>query len=311
MKGILARFTVIFSFILLFVFTACKSDENLKIVYPEGGYPYLNDIKPEDSNFYFLPVRHTLSRRDSIIVLNYKKIFKAFNELNLSLDPPAEDIFRFTYECPFIGEWTIITLTKDKIIIKEKKSGSPYKAPNEVALDSIEKLHYNLLESYYPLTEAKFSEWRKKHIDSLIKDYPQLLEPGYYIKMQEKVYSENQKPLEYSLKSIKIPRSKYQYIIQLINESGYWNMQYDVENCSIMDGSGFFLEAITKNKYKCTVFTLCPDDTSSLKEAYNEVLKYAGVDYGKLGREDTTTKIEHDKIEVREIPLKELKQKKN
>jgi hypothetical protein len=311
MKGILTRLAITSSFILSFYFTACKSDENLNIVYPEGGYPYLNDVKPVDSNFYFLPVRHTISRSDSIFVLNYKKIFKSFNEPNLSLGPPAEDIFRFTYECPFLGEWAIITLTKDKIIIKENKSGSPYKAPNEEVLDSIEKLHYYLLESYYPLTEAKFPVWRKKHIDSLLKVYPQLLEPGYYMKLQEKVFSVNQKPLEYSLKSIKIPRSKYLYIIQLINESGYWNMQYDVENCSIMDGSGFSLEAITKNKYKCTVFTLCPDDTSSLKEAYNEVLKYAGVDYGKLGREDTTKLIEHDKIEVREIPLIELKQENN
>jgi len=114
-------------------------------------------------------------------------------------------------------------------------------------------------------------------------------------------------PFEYSKKEIEISTSVSNKIVNIINNSGYWKRPYYNEDCNIMDGSGFFLEAITKQKYKSIYFTLCPDDSSDLRKAYNEVLKYAGIKNGKLGRRDTIPVKSTAQIETREVKMVELK----
>lgn len=79
----------------LHFFISCNSDE--EIVYPQGGYSYLKKVAASDTNFYFLPIRNSISRRDSINILIEKMIYTSFNEPNLSIAPPAEDVFRFYY----------------------------------------------------------------------------------------------------------------------------------------------------------------------------------------------------------------------
>lgn len=177
-------------------------------------------------------------------------------------------------------------MTKDKIIIKEAVDGLPYKAPDEKILDPTEKLHYKLFDTQYRLSDPKFPAWRRIYIDSLLKVYPYLFDPAYYLKLTHKLFSITQ-PFEYSKKEIEISSSKFNKIVNIINNSGYWKRPYYNEDCNLMDGEGIFFEAITKQKYKSIYFTLCPDDSSELRNAYNEVLKYAGVEDGKLGRRDT------------------------
>ena len=140
MSSFSSKINYLLLFILLFAIISCNNEE---IVYPEGGYPYLKNVAKDDTNFYFLPIRNTIDRRDSINVLFEKYVYTSFNEPNLSIVPPAEDLFRFKYY-GWPGDEAIIALFKDKIVIKEKKIGSPYNAPNKNALDSLEQLHYNL-----------------------------------------------------------------------------------------------------------------------------------------------------------------------
>src|SRR5687767_14805719 len=123
-------------FISLLASISCKDDE---IVYPEGGYPYLENITSRDSDFYFLPIRPTLTRKDSFkITPSFKDLFRGFDEQNLSLLPPQEDIFRLIYTGSF-GDHAVIRLMKNKIEIKVAKSGSFELAPDQTKLNAIEK----------------------------------------------------------------------------------------------------------------------------------------------------------------------------
>ena len=289
--------------ISLFAFISCDDDE---FVYPEGGYPYPKNTAANDTNFYFLPIRNSIGRRDSIFILIEKTMYTSFNEPNLSIAPPDEDLFRFYYT-GWPGDYAIITLTKDKIIIKEAKKGSPYKAPDENILDSIEQLHIDLFDIQYRLSDPKFPQWRKKYIDSLEKIYPLLFNSAYYVELLNKQFSIVQ-PFEYSKKEIRISVSKFKKIVALINNSDYWKSPFNKADCSDMDGEDIFLEAITKHKYQCIFHELCSDDTSNLRKAYNEVLKYAGIEDGKLGRQDTILARSTEKVEVRELQLQELKE---
>ena len=280
---------------------SCADDE---IAYSEGGYPYPTKITGQDSNFYFLPIQKLIGRRDSIIICQYAEIYSGFNEPNLSIGPPKEDIFRFA-----LDGWSsaMITLTKDKIIIKEPTSGFHYDSPNENVLDSIERLHYDLFDVQFRLSDERFPVWRKRYIDSLLKVYPKLFDPAYYLKLQSKVFS-IKRQFEYTRKETRITNDQFKHIIKLINESGYWKSPYYRMDCSIMDGEGIFFESITKEKYQSIFYKLCPEDTSGIRKAYNEVLKTAGVEDGKLGRQDSVSRWSTtEKVEVRELKLTEGK----
>lgn len=301
MNSLSAKIHYLLVFIPLFVIISCNDDQ---IVYPEGGYSYLKNISSDDTNFYFLPIRKTISKRDSIYFLDFKYQYHGFNEPNLSTTPPKEDVVRFLYDGPDIS--AIITLTKNKITIKRNKSGYFHPAPDESHLDSIEKLHYDLLIDHYPLTEAKFSVWRKKYVDSLIKIYPELLFGAYYQKLIDKVFSIDQGPFEYSVEEIKISTAKFKYFANLINESGYWQLPYLRECNGIMGNPGsFILETITKSKYKMIYSISCPGDTSKFTKACQELVKYA-----KMDKEINLVwnwKKSSEKVQIRELQLMDLK----
>lgn len=298
---------------------ACQYSES--VIYPEGGYPYLKSTLPQDSSFYYFPLRNHVDLRDSISIAEGKFWYSAFNEPNLSLAPPKEDLFRFVY-FSWPGDLAVISLSENKVIIKEEitdtavqvKSGmqkvaSTIKVPDKTILDSIERLHYELFDKQYHLSDPKFPSWRKRYFDSLKKVYPKLFDPSYYIQLKEKVFSKLQ-PFEYTIKEVEISESQFRNIIRLINTSGFWKKSFYNEDCSVMDGESIYIEAITKQKYKGISFRLCPEDSLDLRKAYSLVLNYAGIEDGKLGRQDKVSRaVTIEKVETGPMKLTEPKQK--
>ncbi len=296
-------------YLFLFIsvlFITCKPNKEINIAYPEGGYPYPKNISSEDSNFYFLPIQKRVGRRDSITICCLSPIYSGFNEQNLSLESPTGDIFRFVLD----GWDAMITLQQNKIEVKELTSSPVESTPDENKLDSIEKLHYGLFDVQYQLSDEKFPKWKRKSIDSLLKLYPQLFDPGYYLKLVSKVYP-YKKQFDYTKKETKISGGQFKQIVNLINKSGYWDKAYYSVDCDIIGGEGVFIEAIVKRKYQCIFYKLCPEDSSDIKNAYNLVLKYGAIENGKLGRQDTVPVRSNQKVEVRELNLTELKEEKS
>jgi len=294
---------ILFFPLLIFIANGCQEE----IVYPKGGYSYLKNINAKDSDFYFLPIRHTLSRRDSFWVTpSFKDVINAFDEQNLSINPPKEDIFRFIY-----NHVAIIILKKNKIVVKVPKSGSFVLAPDETKLNSLEKMHFNLTFGNYPLEEEVYSVQRKILVDSLIKIYPELLDPVYHRKLIDKVFSKYQGPFEYSTKEIKITYDKYKYLVDLINDSEFWQRPYHLKGHeeAFADGYVFFLEAVTKNKYHCVRSNMYFDGPSKFRKACDELIKCTGI-----ANEISWTTYEEflnrpvQKIEVKELELEELKE---
>ena len=295
-------------FIPLWVIISCSDDE---IVYPKGGYPYLENITPRDSDFYFLPIRHTLTREDSFkITPAFKDLFRGFNEQNLSLRSPQGDIFRLIYTGSH-GNHAVIRILKNKIEIKVAKSGSFELAPDLIKLNAVEKTQFDLLYINYHRTEITFDERRKRYADSLIKIYPELLDPLYYRKLLDKLFSIYQGPFIYSTKEIKITNDKYKYLVALINNSEFWERPFHStdDEASNADGYGLYLEAITKNKYQCIMSNMYLDGPSKFRKACDELIKYTGI-----ANEISWTTYEEflnrpvKKIEVKELELTNLKE---
>ncbi len=261
-----------FAISILFILS-CNSG----IDYPEGGYDYVKDYKDEDTNFYFLPVRDSFSREDSFYAYWEGEItYNHYDEPNLSLQPEHEDIFRLTYHLAF-GGTTIIVLKKDSIITKQPFPKSYIHYRNDDLLNEIEKEHLNLLERYYPLENSKLS---KRHVDSLVMLFPQLLDPRYYLSLSKKtIVTDTTKP-RYLLRKIAITDDQYYKIISDINKSGYWSLPVHVECIAPpMDGFGYWLETNTKNKYNI-VFSGCCDNQRILPfaKACQAIVKLAGFD---------------------------------
>ena len=296
----------------LITYISCSSNKEVNIVYPEGGYSYLTKAEARDSDFYFLPVRHTLSRQDSFMVTpSFRDLFKAFNEQNLSISPPKEDIFRFIYAQDLYGQHAIVKLSKNKIEIKVPKSGTFVLAPDETKLDPLEKRHFNLLYRNYPLSEGTFSGPEKRYADSLIKIYPELLDPLYYRQLLDKLFSVYQGPFEYSTKEIKLTNDKYKYFVDLINNSEYWKRPFRSTDHaeSFADGDAFFLEAITKNKYQCIMSNMYLDGPSKFRKACDELIEFAGIAkeiHWETYEEGLNRPAE--KLELKELQLKEVKE---
>jgi hypothetical protein len=128
-----------------------SSDNDLKIHYPPGGYDFSKNIT--DTNFYHYPLIGKISRRDSFyIAYDDGYFFRLFKEPNISLQPADKTIFRLAcggrYDC------YVISLTEDKIIVKETKDIYwPEIDPDK--LTETERKHWLILRREFPLDEVK------------------------------------------------------------------------------------------------------------------------------------------------------------
>ena len=270
LSSIKARCPTILILIVCFVIYGC----NEEIVYPEGGYSYLKDSSPKDSNFYFLPIRKSVDRRDSINILLGKMTYDIFDEPNLSIAPPVEDVFRFNYSNAF-GDLLMIVVNRDKIIIKTPID-SLNNNPGPLTWHPVEKLHFNLFDSQFDLNSISVKE--RKHIDSLLKLYPTLFDFATYLKIVHKMFPMSH--FKYTKKEIKISKAKYRYFVDLINKSEFWQRPFHIKEHEgeFADGYTFILEGATKNKYQCIMSNMHYDGPSKYRRVFDEIVKYTSSD---------------------------------
>lgn len=269
---------IYFPIFFLILATSCNTKNPRKAIidFPEGGYDY--PLNVQDTNFFFYPLRDTFSKRDSFLFAYYGKLeMNAFQEPNLSLRPASSPVFRLDYSAGALSSVKpiMILLRENEIIVKEGISGFIEPEYNTLRLTEKEKFHFELLEWNYPLNDSKYKSHRKKYFDSLIAESPELIDPRYYMLLKNKS-AVPKEPFKFKTSKISLSPDDYEYLVKLLNSSGFWEMNYDVK-CRNMpaDGGGFVLEANTPRKYNLVRATDCPGDTSSFRKACQEIVKYA------------------------------------
>ncbi len=269
------------SIVLLFATTLLVSaiigcHSGIPIKYPDGGYNYPTTVV--DSSYYFYPIQKKFSRYDSVRISMWYHLFHAFNEPNLSLAPAKDDIFRI-YFADSKSITTMITLTKDEIVVKKQIGFSDLYAGDTNRLNVLERFHYRYIRHKYPLEEKYAPGTAAKRVaDSLIKLYPQLIRPAYFKYLLEKVRRpENE--IKYTIVKKPIPHGEYYRLVSFINSNGYWKMPTKLE-CDpyIIHPHSYILEANTKRKYNFVWSYSCPDDTTHFANICQEIIKAAGLD---------------------------------
>jgi len=299
-------------FILLFAgmamaFSGCET----AIHYPEGGYDYPKHV--EDTNYYFYPLKSLFSERDSFRAAYNYIYYQAFNEPNLSLKPAGEDIFRLSYE-GFKDSPMIIILTKGKIVAKRGTFEEIDKEDTN-RLSQIENFHYRILHHSFPLQNRNYggNYQLKKNRDSLIKLYPQLLDPAYFKYLIKKITVPNTH-YKYTFIERSIPYSEYYRLVLLINETGYWKMPFSLPcEQESTDGFGFSLEANTAKKYNFVGYGSCGNIDSMQKKfsaACQQIIKCAGLNNSIHVAWDSTavSKPVHDNIILQDFSLAYVKE---
>ncbi len=117
--------------------------------HPPGGYAYPEVVLTADTNYYFLPIRKFVPRKDSLMCVNGNYEYRMFQEPNLSIRYFGQDEYRLAYGAALLYP-TIIVLTPEKIIVKHEKKGLPYVSENEDLLDSLERFHFRILQNRFP-----------------------------------------------------------------------------------------------------------------------------------------------------------------
>lgn len=283
-------FLILFSTILL----SCNNHSTLNIEYPTGGYDFPKTII--NQNFYCYPLIDKVSRRDSFqLAYHDAYYFRLFEEPNLSLKPSQKAIFRLTYQ--YGGYAYIINLTEDELTVKT--GNWPWWS--ELDLDKLtenERMHYLILKREYPLDETRTptppppprpppppdkveEENRSRKIyDSIKMNTPELLNRQYYDYLLKKAAVKN--TFRYSIRKIKIAKEDFIKFVNLLNQSGYWEVRYYPkcnEEISYLYGSyEFSLEANTGRKYNYVGYPgPCDSLSNNYYEAFRELLILANI----------------------------------
>jgi hypothetical protein len=262
------------AFIVVLSFAAC----NNSIKYPDGGYDYPKHVADKDTNFYFLPLKDRMPKRDSLRYTASYLLFKQFNEPNLGLRPLAHDEFRLQYSAA-LGGFYIITVTKNSIHIK-KEIYHDEELFDDNRLTQTEQIFLNLIRYNYPYNNLR--NYRKKYIDSLKIANPKVLTPDYFVYLVKKEFKYIDPQKIYTTTTIKITDKDFNHLVETINKSGYWKMSYNIK-CEDYptDGFGYGLEANTKHKYNFVTSGSCADSTDQIvkfAKACQEIVKYAHID---------------------------------
>lgn len=271
------------------IFLSCNNQSALNIDYPAGGYDFPKTIANKD--FYYHPLIDKVSRRDSFyIAYNDAYFFHLFKEPNLSLKPSTKAIFRLTYK--FFDSSYVITLTENEMIVKAGH-GSNWQELDFSKLSETENMHFSILRRDFPLDESKpyrlhppppppdmlEEEIRRNKIyDSIVKNTPELLNPKYYDYLLKK--STVKEFFSFSTKKIKITREEFITFMNLLNQSGYWEVRYDPKcHKEYTEYYDYSLEANTGKKYNYVGYP-GPCDSLTLKffQARRELFKLANLE---------------------------------
>jgi hypothetical protein len=299
--------------ILLSALISCSSG----IKYPDGGYDFRKTVKPEDSGFYFLPIRDSFSRKDSFLAARESiYVDKYFDEPNLSLQAAKRDIFRLNYSNAF-GATCYITLTENLITVKNSnKEDRSNDIPDSLKLTPKERKHLDLFRWYYPI-EEKIRNGKRRWLDSLVKIDPELLDVNYYFKLIDKMHAPNGVPKgQYDHIEIPITSSDFRSIVSDINNSGYWKLPVNIkcdDPADQADGFGYTLEANAGGKYNCVTSGSCENQqTMPFAIACQKLLDKAGVKkiYLNWHRHADSDAVDSVIVQEQEVNLEPIKQPK-
>ena len=250
---------------------------NESIKYPSGGYDYPKEVKGDDTNFYYLPIRQILSRRDSFRASQSYLFFRAVKEPNLSIKPMENETIRVEYSSAF-GDFIIISMTDNMLTIKKGDNSGGVYDEDTSRLSVIENNNLRFLNRYFPVDTTGRADWKKKYIDSMIKKFPELLDVDYYKRL---LLKQNVLNTNFTFETTKrfVSTTTFRSLIKEFNESGFWSMSYEVEKeCgdAPMDGVGFSIEINAKTKYQVVSYSDCYDTTRFTK-ACQRLFNLAGL----------------------------------
>ena len=288
---------------LILLLVACHPKAN----YPPGGYPYPEHVADKDTDFYYYPLRDKLSRRDSFLAAGDSLMFKAYNEPNLSLKSMPSPVYRLVYEAFRIPRVLIITLTPSEITVKKDTAGERTREEEDTSrLEPAERWQVRFMEINCPF-DGQYTEKRRHRVDSILALYPQLRDPVYYQHVRQKELVPLRGAFGYLTLKIPLTAKEYQYLVELINASGYWQMP-NTHRCTedFTDGDGFSLEANTPDKYNVVAGPICPNDSSMYHKACQELIHYAKMDkYINLVWSDETKSV-NPSVPLEDVKLEEV-----
>jgi hypothetical protein len=260
--------------ILLLIMFGCNNEP---IIYPDGGYAFINTDTIEDKSFPYFPVRDSITIRDSINAIFYdKNVLKLFDESNISLKPIQKEIFRLSVMGMGISCY-YFTLTHGKLITKKGLQMGIFEGNNS-ELSPLDSFQFQYMMFNYPKRKDEIrllAKW-KKHQDSLYKKYPEMNSAHHLIYLFEKANFPLSNTFKYETRIITLPTQIYRNLIEKINNSNYWKMSLilDCPNAST-DGNSYILEANNGKKYNYVRFGNCPDTSNKFTQTCQEIINYA------------------------------------
>lgn len=270
--------------LFLIVLLSCSNHTDIEVVYPPGGYAFSKHITNE--NFYCHPLIDKISRRDSFWKTYYEgNLFRLFKEPNISLEPSNKPIIRFLYSD---FKTHVFILTENEITIKS--SSDNYSPQFDFdKLTPIERTHFIILRREYPLDEPRSAnippdplpppgpeEEYKKKMDSIKKNTPALLKREYFDYLLKKAVLKD--TFSFTTHKIEISEKEFIKFVTMLNQSGYWNLPYNIEYdvCSnVMDNGFLSLEINAGGKYNYVESSTSCVDTSKFYRVCHEILKIA------------------------------------
>ncbi len=277
--------------------------------YPEGGYLYPKNVTDKNRILYNYHIRDSMTPlekwRDDYTYIYYG----AFNEPNLSIRPLPKETFRFVFSDAF--EYSVmITFNRDSMIVKKGNPTVLYEN-DTTRLSAIENLHLRILNRRFPIDTTGKKPHVKRYLDSMVKLYPQLLDPAYYHKIFDKYRVSTGEKFTPVITRMPLSKQQYTSLIQEINSSGFWSLPWRIDcKAAMADGYGFHLEANTKTKYKVVYVMGCPDDSSKFTKACQKIIDATGQDKMPDLTWSWGTPVNGDSIEIQSVELEEIKPKK-
>jgi hypothetical protein len=265
---------------ILFLFTILRC-KNEPIIYPDGGYAFINTDTIKDKSFPYFPIRDSVDIYDSLAGIFHETTIRTlFNEPNISLEPAKTEIFRLSIS-GFSIPYYFFTLT-DRTIIAKKGLDFEIYSNNKSKLTPLEKFHYEYLSvnSYmiYEKSDSLKKTRRQLYADSLVKIYPELKSVPYFIYLFQKVNYPISKSFKYETRTISLSNDIYKNLIGKINKSGYWKLPLHLEcdnGGEATDGYGFSLEANYGKKYNRVGSSYCPNELTDFTQACQQIINYA------------------------------------
>jgi len=228
-----------------------------------------------DTNTYIRTTKDSISSIDSFqIAFYWRLLIGAFDEEDFGVKQPTEDIIRFT----FFEDYNpvLVSFKKGSITVKESIGGYANLATDTSKLSDIEKLHYQVI--FTRLIYRDPHRKLRRFDDSLVRVYPKLLDPSYYKYLELKAATRDRIGLTYEKRTVDVPEGAFQKVMNAIAQSGFWQLPYNVKCQNIpTDVSSYTIEVNQAGRYKMNSVLSCPNDSTKLNIACQEIVKLAGL----------------------------------